>query len=195
MKVIVYNQKGGSGKTMLATQIALHFDADIIEMDPYGMLGKTLEEGRAVSIGLNGTVPEILDGDVVYDFGGFDDIRLDTVAKTADLIIIPFNPTINALGTTLLSYKRAMEQNLPILFVVNAVLNDEDVKLSLEYLREETGGDIDFFVVPHTRALQTAENEGKSIIALGNETGLKKHTYKKISATMLELMQLIKTYL
>jgi len=195
VQVIIFNQKGGVGKSMLATQIALYFDATIIELDPYGVLTQTLDEDRVYKVGLDEDIPEITEGDVVYDFGGFDDKRLDVVSKNADLIIIPFNPTINALGTTLESYKRASEQNVPILFVVNAIIKDQDALDAIEYLKETTRDDIEYFIIPHTRALQTSENEGQSIIELANSSGLKRHTYKKISATMTELMKLIKSYI
>ena len=195
MQIIIFNQKGGVGKSMLATQIALYFDATILELDPYGVLSQTLDSDRVYKVGLNDSIPEITAGDVVYDFGGFDDKRLDIVSKTADLIIIPFNPTINALGTTLESYQRAKEQNRPILFVINAVIKEQDVSDAIDYLKEIIKDDLDFFVLPHTRALQTSENEGRSIIELASSTGLRRHTYKKISNTMRELMQLIKTYI
>jgi len=42
------------------------------------------------------------------------------------LIIIPFNPTINSLGTTFNSYKRVRELGVPILFVANAVIKEKD---------------------------------------------------------------------
>lgn len=195
MQLIIYNHKGGTGKTTYATQIAIYFDATIIELDPYGVLTQTLDEDRVFNVGLDDNVPEITDGDVVYDFGGFDDARLDIVSKNADLIIIPFNPTINALGTTLKSYKRAKEQNIPILFIANAVVKDKDVDDAIEYIKESTGDDIEYFTVPHTRALQTSENEGLSIIDLANSSGLKKHTYRKISKTMNNLMEVIKEYI
>jgi len=195
VQIIIFNQKGGVGKSMLATQIALFFDATIVELDPYGVLTQTLDDDRVYKIGLDEDIPEISEGDVVYDFGGFDDKRLDLVSKNADLIIIPFNPTINALGTTLESYKRAFEQNIPILFVVNAIIKDQDAIDAIEYLKETTRDDIEYFVIPHTRALQTSENEGQSIIELANSSGLRRHTYKKISTTMNELMKLIKSYI
>ena len=195
MQIIIFNQKGGVGKSMLATQIALFFDATIVELDPYGVLTQTLDDDRVYKIGLDEDIPEITEGDVVYDFGGFDDKRLDLVSKNADLIIIPFNPTINALGTTLESYKRAAEQNIPILFIVNAIIKDQDALDAIEYLKETTRDDIEYFIIPHTRALQTSENEGQSIIELANSSGLRRHTYKKISTTMTELMKLIKSYI
>ncbi len=195
MKIIIFNQKGGVGKSMLATQIALHFDATIVELDPYGVLSQTLDDERVYKVGLDEDIPQVSDEKIVYDFGGFDDARLDLVSKEANLIIIPFNPTINALGTTLKSYKRASEQNLPILFVVNAVLKEQDATDAIEFLKEQTQDDIEYFILPHTRALQTSENEGQSIIELANTTGLRRHTYRKISATMKELMSMIKEYI
>lgn len=194
MEIIIYNQKGGVGKSMLATQIALHFDTTIIELDPYGMLTQTLDD-RVLKVALDEEVPNISEGDVVYDFGGFDDIRLDIVSKKADLIIIPFNPTINSLGTTLESYNRVKELGAPVLFVVNAFLKDNDVNDAISFLSENTQDDIEHFTIPHTRALQTAENEGVSIIEFANSSGLKRHTYKKISKTMNNLMSKIEEYL
>lgn len=195
MQIIIFNQKGGVGKSMIATQIALHYDMTIIELDPYGVLSKTLDDERVYKVALDEDVPEVKSGDAIYDFGGFDDKRLDIVSKNADLIIIPFNPTINSLGTTLESYQRAKEQNLPILFVANAVIKEQDAIEAIEYIKETTQDDIDYFVIPHTRALQTSENEGESIIELSQSSGLRKHTYKKIGTTMRELMALVKNYI
>ncbi len=195
MQIIIYNQKGGVGKSMLATQIALHFDTTIIELDPYGVLTQTLDDKRVYKLGLDDSVPDITDGDVVYDFGGFDDIRLDAISKNVNLIIIPFNPTINSLGTTLKSYERAKVQNIPILFVANAVIKEADALEAIEFIKESTQDDIDYFVIPHTRALQTSENEGQSIIELASSSGLRRHTYRKISATMKALMKQIEEYI
>lgn len=195
MQIIIYNQKGGVGKSMLATQLALYFDTTIIELDPYGMLSETLGDEIVYKVELNEQVPSIKEGDVIYDFGGFDDVRLDEVSKSSDLIIIPFNPTINSLGTTLKSYKRVKEQNLPVLFVVNAALNDKDVEASIDFIKENTQDEIDYFVIPHTRALQTVENEGVSVIEFANSNGLRRHTYKKISGVMKELNKKVEEYI
>ena len=195
MQIIIFNQKGGVGKSMLATQIALHYDTSIIELDPYGVLEQTLDDDRVLKLALDDKIPQINGGDIIYDFGGFDDARLDVASKTSDLIIIPFNPTINALGTTLQSYQRAKQQNIPILFIANAVIKEQDATDAIDFIKENTADDIEYFIIPHTRALQTSENEGKSIIELANSTGLKRHTYKKISGIMNELMDTIKEYI
>jgi len=196
MQIIIYNQKGGVGKSMLTTQIALHFDTTIFELDPYGVLSQTLEDDRVYKIALDEEVPEVSDGDVVYDFGGFDDSRLDKIAQSADLIIIPFNPTINSLGTTLKSYYRVSKLNLPILFVVNSYMKEKDAEEAIEYIQETIeNSDIEFFSIPNTRALQTSENEGKSIMDISSSSPLKKHTYKKINTIMQNLMSKIQEYI
>ena len=195
MQIIIYNQKGGVGKSMIATQLALHFDTTIIELDPYGMLSDTLGDEIVYKVELNEEVPKITQGDVIYDFGGFDDIRLDEISKNTNLIIIPFNPTINSLGTTLKSYQRVKELEIPVLFVANAVLNEKDVNESIDFLKENTKDEIEYFVIPHTRALQTVENEGVSIIKFAQSSGLRKHTYKKISNIMQGFVSKVDEYL
>ena len=75
MKIAIFNQKGGVGKTMLATQIALYFDLKIVELDPYGIL-KSLMPERVIKLGLRDKISDNLD-DVVFDFGSFDGLILN----------------------------------------------------------------------------------------------------------------------
>jgi len=72
-----------------------------VELDPYGIL-KSLMPERVLKLSLRDKIDKKLDN-VVFDFGGFDDLRLDQVAKQSDLVIIPFNPTLVSLGGTDLS--------------------------------------------------------------------------------------------
>jgi len=190
MKITIYNQKGGVGKTMLATQIALYFNLKIIELDPYGIL-KSLMPNRVIKVGLRDKIDENLN-DVVFDFGGFDDLRLENVSKQSDLVIIPFNPTLVSLGGTLKSYYRIKNLNQNILFVVNGYVKEQDVKDAVEFLEENIKVPIEYFAIPFTRAVQTAENEIVSIIDLPKAGGLKKHTYSKIAKNFEELMEIIK---
>ncbi len=171
MQIIIYNQKGGVGKSMLATQLALHYDTSIIELDPYGMLSDTLGEEIVYKVNLDENVPKIEEGDVIYDFGGFDDIRLDEISINANLIIIPFNPTINSLGTTLKSYNRIKNLNLPVLFVANAVLNEKDVNESIEFLKENTNDAIDFYTIPRDRGEPIAQHPRRGTALVFSESG------------------------
>jgi len=189
MKITIFNQKGGVGKSMLATQIALHFDLKIIELDPYGIL-KQLMPDRVIKLGLRDKINENWDN-VVFDFGGFDDLRLQQTAEQSDLVIIPFNPTLLSLGGTLKSYYKVKDFN-NVLFIANGYVKEQDVKDAVEFLEENLKEEIDYFAIPFTRAVQTAENEVVSIIDLPKQGGLKKHTYSKIAKTFEELMRVIK---
>ena len=191
MKITIFNQKGGVGKTMLATQIALYFDLKIVELDPYGIL-KSLMSERVIKLGLRDKISDNLDDDVVFDFGGFDDLRLEHVAKQSDLVIIPFNPTLVSLGGTLKSYLKVKDLNDNILFVANGYIKEQDVKDAVEFLEENIKEPIEYFAIPFTRAVQTAENEVVSIVDLPNQGGLKKHTYSKIARIFENLMKVIK---
>ena len=190
MKITIFNQKGGVGKTMLATQIALYFDLKIIELDPYGIL-KSLMQDRVLKFGLRDKIDENLDN-VVFDFGGFDDLRLSQVAKQSNLVIIPFNPTLISLGGTLKSYYKVRDLNENILFIANGYLKEQDVKDAVEFLEENIKEHIDYFSIPYTRAVQTGENEIVSIIDLPKQGGLKKHTYSRIARIFENLMEVIK---
>ena len=190
MKITVFNQKGGVGKTMLATQIALYFNLKIVELDPYGIL-KQLMPNKVIKLGLRDNISENID-DVVFDFGGFDDARLDKIATMSNLIIIPFNPTLVSLGGTLKSYYKVKDLNDNILLIANGYIKEQDVKDAIEFLEEHIKESIEYFAIPFTRAVQTAENEIVSIIDLPKAGGLKKHTYSKIARTFENLMIYIK---
>ena len=190
MKIVIFNQKGGVGKTMLATQIALFFNLKIVELDPYGIL-KQLMPNRVIKLGLRDKIDENWDN-VVFDFGGFDDLRLKQAAEQSDLVIIPFNPTLVSLGGTLKSYYKVKDSNDNILFVANGYIKEQDVKDAVEFLEENIKESIEYFAIPFTRAVQTAENEIVSIIDLPKAGGLKKHTYSKIAKIFENLMKIIK---
>ena len=192
MKITIFNQKGGVGKTMLATQIALYFDLKIVELDPYGIL-KSLMPDRVIKLGLRDEIDENLNN-VVFDFGGFDDLRLEQVAKQSDLVIIPFNPTLVSLGGTKVGLK-VKDLNYNILFIVNGYIKEQDIKDAIEFLEEHIKEPIEYFAIPFTRAVQTAENEVVLIIDLPKQGGLKRHTYSKIAGVFENLMKIIKSKL
>jgi len=176
---------------MLATQIALYFNLKIVELDPYGIL-KSLMPERVIKLGLRDEIDENLNN-VVFDFGGFDDLRLEQVASLSDLVIIPFNPTLVSLGGTLKSYLKVKDFNNNILFIVNYYIKEQDVKDAVEFLEEHIKEPIEYFDIPFTRAVQTAENEVVSIVDLPKQGGLKKHTYSKIARVFENLMEIIKS--
>ena len=75
-------------------------------------------------------------------------------------------------------------------------MKEKDAEEAIEYIQETIeNSDVEFFSIPNTRALQTSENEGKSIMDISLSSPLKKHTYKKINTIMQNLMSKIQEYI
>lgn len=187
MKIAIYNHKGGVGKTMLSRELSQILDMQIIELDPYGHLSSLLPNAKKLS--LQEALPSLKN--TIYDFGGFADNRIK--ALDADLIIIPTIPTIISLQATIESFLAVKDFCQNILFILNCAINENDVAQAIDFLQENLNQEINCFVVPHTRALQTSENSCKSILEVANANPLSKHTYKKITSTFNELKTIIQT--
>lgn len=196
MEIVVANVKGGAGKTMITRELSLNLDSLIVDCDPYGygLLEELFGEERVLTLGLEDEIPQFEGGDVVYDFGGFADNRILEASKNANLIIIPFIPTLVNMKGAVATYNMLSETQTPILFVVNSVVKEADKLQALDYIRENIQEDISYFAIPHTTALQTAENEATTILDFANSTPFRKHTYKKITSVMSAFLELIKEY-
>lgn len=107
MKIIVWNLKGGQGKTVLSLALAMLEDYYIVTNDVHSPIDEVIGEDRALRMGMRDPLPEIPEGiDLIYDFGGYPDARIIDAAKHADMVIVPIiyesplemQVTLNALG-------------------------------------------------------------------------------------------------
>ncbi len=186
-KIIIFNEKGGTGKTSIARELSLNLKYKIYELDPYGSLHKYLNNVEFVGLDKITKFDEFC----IFDFGGFYDKRIKDIAKKADIIIIPYNPTIGSLATTIETYHKIKKFNLPVIFVANSYFKEEDFENSQEFLKENIREEIMILKIANSRAIQTAENEGVSILSLLNRNGLSKHIYKKIANEIKEIIDIL----
>lgn len=97
MRIAVYNEKGGSGKTTLAVHLALGLPALLVDLD----------EQRTATRWLNNRVPPLQAAtvlppagtDTVIDFAPGRDLARANALGEADLILVPVRPTFNDLAT------------------------------------------------------------------------------------------------
>lgn len=121
MKIVIFNIKGGQGKTSLAINLAFALNGGVITNDIYSPLETVLPENRFVKVGLNEQFPDIEEDNayIIYDLGGWIDVRCVKLLQEADLIIIPvINDYINnqvALNTI----EEVKKYNEKILIVAN----------------------------------------------------------------------------
>ena len=193
MNITVVNFKGGVGKSMIAHQLISGFGFYGCEIDPYGSLSDRLPE-RVERIDIQQKHLEKPKNETIFDFGGFDDIKLDQAISYSDLIIIPFIPTLETIQGTVDTLVRVASANKPILMIPNMSQKENDINDAKFVFEETLGFEIEMFPIPMSVALQTAINENRSITELSQQGGIKAYAYKKSSKLMVDLHDKIREY-
>lgn len=193
MNITIVNFKGGVGKSMIAHQLITGFGYQGCEIDPYGSLSDRLPDvvGR-IEI-QEKYLPEP-NRDTIFDFGGFDDIKLDQAIGYSDLIVIPFIPTLETIQGTVDTLVRVAPMDKPILLVPNMSQKENDINDAKFVFDETLGFEVEMFALPMSVALQTAINENRSIIDLSQQGGIKGYAYKKSANLMRDLHAKIREY-
>jgi cellulose biosynthesis protein BcsQ len=193
MNITIVNFKGGVGKSMIAHQLITGFGFRGCEIDPYGSLSERLpEKVNRIEIQEKNLVEP--NEETIFDFGGFDDIKLDQAISYSDLIIIPFIPTLETIQGTVDTLVRVASLNKPILMVPNMSQKENDINDARFVFEETLGFEIEMFPIPMSVAIQTAINENCSIIELSQQGGIKAYAYRKSSNMIRELYTKIREY-
>ncbi|MFA6629994.1 MAG: ParA family protein [Sulfuricurvum sp.] len=193
MNVTIVNFKGGVGKSMIAHQLITGFGFEGCEIDPYGSLSDRLPENVSrIDVREKHLNPP--HQETIFDFGGFDDIKLDQAVAYSDLIVIPFIPTLETIQGTMDTLVRVAAMNKPILMVPNMSQKENDINDAKFVFEETLGFEVEMFPIPMSVALQTAINENKSIIELSKQGGIKAYAYKKGVNLMHRLYEKIREY-
>ena len=105
MSFVVYSIKGGVGKTTLSVQISQMFEHTYVTNDSHSSAHNLMpeEKGFLVSSEEYDEIP--YDHNVVYDFGGFKDTRINDIIKQANKIVIPTLTSIVDVQATMATLK------------------------------------------------------------------------------------------
>jgi|GEM_PF-717346 len=193
MNITIVNFKGGVGKSMIAHQLITGFGFYGYEIDPYGSLSDRLPESvERVDIQQKSIEKPIKE--TIFDFGGFDDIKLDQAIGYSDLILIPFIPTLETIQGTVDTLVRVASANKPILMVPNMSQKENDIGDAKFVFEDTLGFEVEMFPIPMSVALQTAINENRSIGELSKQGGIKAYAYKKGAQLISDLHAKIREY-
>ena len=192
MNITICNFKGGVGKSLIAHQLITSFGFNGVEIDPYGNLSESLQD-QVSKIDLSVKLLQNYEN-TIFDFGGFNDVKLKQAVDQSELIIIPFNATIETLQSTIDTINVVKEFDKPILFVANMVQKSEDIKEINIIIQDLLGCECEIFTIPMSVALQTAINQNVSVVKLASGGGLKSFAYKKSASTINDLKRSIDNY-
>lgn len=137
MSYVVYSIKGGVGKTTLSVQISQMLNYTYVTNDSHSSAHNLMpeEKGFLVSSEEYDEIP--FDKNIVYDFGGFRDNRINDIIKQSDKIVIPTLTSIVDVQATLATLKDVAEVNKNIIIVINKAKNNNKAVELKEYLLEE----------------------------------------------------------
>lgn len=182
--ISIYNVKGGVGKSTIARELAYKLDATLVDCDKGGAQEymETLKVIKALD-----DIPLDIDAkSVIYDFPGQHDPRRDAIIDVSSLVIIPYTPTLYSQLNTVDSFAQVWSHNRNVFMIANMLKEDKDLSRSKDEFEETLNqydydiGEILILPLHYTRGLQSAENKGKSIYRLRDESAINKMNYDKV---------------
>ena len=196
MSFVVYSIKGGVGKTTLSVQISQMFKHTYVTNDSHSSAHNLMpeEKGFLVSSEEYDEIP--YDHNVVYDFGGFKDTRINDIIKQANKIVIPTLTSIVDVQATMATLKDVVEINKNIILVVNRAKNNNKATELKEYLSDEikkldSNINIPIIFVRESSVLEDSLFDCEYVETKAGNNRFKRHIYRNAIEDMIELKKVL----
>ena len=191
MKILIYNIKGGQGKTDIALNLALTMDYNLITNDPLSPIEIVLSEERFLKLDRDEPLPEIpLEYDVIFDFGGYIDTRAINALKQADWVLVPVVNEFKDVHTTVNFIQEIEGYNKNIIIVANRTLKGDFEEI--KEIMKEFYPDFPVLEIKQSRAMPNILKEKISIKDMVAQGGLKKFSYSSINKQFSRLIEVLK---
>ncbi|MDR1926361.1 MAG: hypothetical protein LBQ13_01565 [Endomicrobium sp.] len=194
MRVVIFNLKGGQGKTSLAINLALTLNAGVVTNDVYSPLEKILSDNQFLKIGMDEEYPEIVEDNmlVIYDLGGWIDRRSIKLFKAADLIIIPvINDFINN-QVSINTIEEVRKHSDKILIVANRTEKNDYLEIKSIMDGFYKNDKYPILEIKKTTAFSKIFEKGKSINNIIAEDKLLAFSYREVQRQMQSIVDFIK---
>jgi MinD-like ATPase involved in chromosome partitioning or flagellar assembly len=199
MKVLFYSVKGGQGKTTHSISYAkykqalyLTNDYESGTLDIYqDMFSKNQLQIIKPETTLNFSDLENID-DIVFDFGGWVDDKIEIIAKKVDIIVIPiFYQSIADLMPCIKTINSLSKYNKNIVILINNT-DTKDVEELKKHL-EKKFNDYKIFIINKSKYINRLANEGETIFDLLKKGGIIK--FNLIRTGLIEQIKQLYNYL
>ena len=198
MSFVVYSIKGGVGKTTLSVQISQMFDYTYVTNDSHSSAHNLMpeEKGFLVSSEEYDEIP--FDENIVYDFGGFKDTRINNIIKQANKIIIPTLTSIVDVQATMATLKDVIEINKNIVIIVNRAKNNNKAIELKEYLDDEikkldSNINIPIIFVRESSVLEDSLFDCEYVETKAGTNRFKRHIYRNAIEDMIKLKKILES--
>lgn len=187
-RLMIYNPKGGVGKTALALNFALTFGYGIITNDRLSIVGQVLPDARCMILQKDQRLPKVPDDwPVIFDFGGYPDNRAIKALKLSLFIIIPVLPHKENIQTSLdfIQEIKTYKEDKNIMVVVNQTAGDqyEEIREAIKLFHHK----IPVLNLKKSAVFAWLTEQKKSIAELAGANKLQARHFQPVSAQFNEI--------
>jgi cellulose biosynthesis protein BcsQ len=196
LSFVVYSIKGGVGKTTLSVQISQMLEYTYVTNDSHSSAHNLMPEEKGFLVSSEEYEEIPYDDNVVYDFGGFKDTRINDIIKQAKKIVIPTLTSIVDVQATLATLKDVIEINKHIVIIVNRAKNNNKATELKEYLEDEikkldSNVNIPIIFVRESSVLEDSLFDCEYVETKAGNNRFKRHIYRNAIEDMIELKKVL----
>lgn len=186
---MIFNGKGGVGKTAIALNLALTCGYGVMTNDPLSVGDQVLPPEKFMLL-LTKTLPDFpADWRVIFDFGGYSDALVKDSLQLCDFLLIPVLPYRENLQTALnflaeiTSYKPASE----IILIINRTAKGQYKPLKKVFNRFYP--DLAVFEIKKSSAFAWMLDKKMSIKSLANKFKLHAKPFGQVAAQFDQIIE------